>query len=201
MEIIFFSTNSDMISEWNSMHSIEFSLVCSDIESLQETIKKHDTYAIIIDYDSVSSEFNKLISAGDTIKNIIVLEKSPEIATGKMLLSHAVKAYGNSKMRSSHFYQMIETVMYGKVWTYPELTIALVKSTKHADLNEDSLQLIKNRLTRQEVRVVKHILNGLTNQAISTKLGITLRTAKAHVSSIFQKLHVTDRISLVLLLK
>ena len=201
MQVIFFSSEFGIISEWKSNHSIEHSVSCYDIDSLVFELKSHDYYLLVIDYDSVASEVNKLISSGRLPNNAIVLERAPEIATGKMLLSHGIKAYGNSRMQTVHYLQMLGAVIEDKVWTYPELTASIAKDSAPSSINEDSAQLIQNRLSPKEIEVVYYILDGLTNDAIASKLDITVRTVKAHVSSIFTKLHVNDRVSLVLLLR
>jgi len=201
MQIVFFSSCFGIVSEWKSIHKVEHSITCYDIENLNETILNNPEYLLIVDYDSVASELNKMLSSAIQLKNTIVLETSPEITTGKRLIARGIKAYGNSRMLSLHFYQMFEAVIDGKVWTYPELTVALVKDTSSSNLNEDSIELIQHRLSPKEIEVTYYILDGLINDAIASKLDITTRTVKAHVSSIFSKLHVSDRISLVLLLK
>ncbi|MDB2562565.1 LuxR C-terminal-related transcriptional regulator [Sulfurimonas sp.] len=201
MQIIFLSSEFGIINEWKSKHSIEHSVSCYDLETLKQELQNNESYVLIIDYDSVASDINKLISAGAIPNNTIVLERAPEIATGKMLLSHGVKAYGNARMQSVHYLQMLGTVIEGKVWTYPELTASLTKDSSKPSLHEDSITLIQNRLSPKEIEVVYYILDGLTNDAIASKLDITVRTIKAHVSSIYSKLHVSDRISLVLLLR
>ena len=156
---------------------------------------------IIADFDSIASDINKLITSDALPQNTIVLERTPEITAGKSLISRGIKAYGNSRMSNIHYLQMINAVSDGKVWTYPELTAALVQSATTEVLNENASQLVQNRLSPKELEVLYQILEGLTNDAIASKLDITTRTVKAHVSSIFSKLHVSDRISLVLLLK
>ena len=93
---------------------------------------------------------------------------------------------------------MIETVKEGKIWTYPALTLKL---TNIISISSDAKKLLKNRLSQKEEEVVYLILQGLTNNAIASKLSITTRTVKAHISSIFLKLHINDRVSLILLLK
>ncbi len=201
MKIIFFSLDIDIVSEWISKHNIENSISCYDLESLNKEIKISDEYILIVDFDSSSHEFNKLISSDTIPKNTIVLEKAPEITTGKMLITKGVKAYGNSRMQTVHYLQMLQTIIDGKVWTYPKLTSALVKNISVPKINDDTKQLIDNRLSPKEIEVIYLILDGLTNDTIASKLKITSRTVKAHISSIFSKLHVNDRISLVLLLK
>jgi len=201
MQIIFFSSSIDTIDEWKMRHNVEVSVSCYDLESLNNELKNNDECLTIVDYDSVSNELNKLMHAGNIPKNCIVLERSPEITTGKMLISKGAKAYGNSRMLTHHYIQMIQTVIDGKIWSYPELTAALAKGVSVPAINSDAKELIDHRLSPKELEVIYLILDGLTNDAIATKLDITSRTVKAHVSSIFSKLHVSDRVSLVLLLK
>lgn len=202
MNIIFFSSNINIIKEWKERHNIELNLSCYDLDSLKdETNKLENDYILICDYDTVAHDINTLISLDSLPECCVVLEKSPAITTGRMLISKGVKAYGNSRMLNVHFLQLINTVNNGDVWTYPELTSALIKNAKKLIISDDAAELINSRLTDKEHEVVLLILEGLTNNAISNKLNISTRTVKAHVSSIFTKLHVNDRISLVLLLK
>lgn len=202
MQTIFFSSDMNIIEEWKSRHQLDYSFSCYDEKSLQKVLKGLiKSFILIVDYNSVAKDLNKLISGGNIPKNVIVLEKVPAIATGKMLISHGVKAYGNSRMLSNHYQQMINAVTNSKVWTYPKLTAALIEGTHKKSLNSYAKELIDSRLTKKERKVVYLILKGLTNDAIASKQEITVRTVKAHVSSIFTKLHVSDRVSLVLLLK
>ena len=203
MKIIYFSSNIDIINEWKQRHNINNESSCYDIDSLQKALDdKNDKDIIVIcDYDSVAHDLNTLIASNEVPLNCIVLESSPAITTGKMLISHGVKAYGNSRMLNVHYLQLINTVIEGNIWTYPELTASLIKVSKDIKLNDDAKELINSRLTSKETEVILLVLEGLTNDAISHELSITLRTVKAHVSSIFSKLHVNDRVSLVLLLK
>lgn len=201
MEIIFFSSNMDTIDEWKNRHNIEYSSSCYDIDSLNDKLEEVEDYILIADYDSVANDINKMITSNTLPDNMIILERAPELATGKMLISHNVKAYGNSRMLTVHYLQMIQAVLDGKIWTYPELTAALSTSKTKDSLSQESMTLLNNRLTAKEIEVVKLIVSGYTNEAIASSLDITTRTVKAHIGSIFNKLHVNDRVSLVLLLK
>jgi DNA-binding NarL/FixJ family response regulator len=48
-------------------------------------------------------------------------------------------------------------------------------------------------LTEREVEVLRLVRQGLANKQIARRLGITERTVKAHLSSVFQRLGVADR--------
>ncbi len=202
MKILFFSTNMETIDELTARHRIDNFMSFSDLTSLEKiSISLDKKFILLADYDSVSSELNRLISLNKLPINTIVLEKNPEITSGKMLISHKVKAYANTRISTVNFSQMIEAVSENKVWTYPELTIALSNSVAAPTINDDAKKLIQNRLSPKELEVIYLILDGLTNDAISKELEITTRTVKAHVGSIFSKLHVNDRLALILLLK
>jgi len=201
MQTVLFSQNETLLSEWQSKLADKQSLSAYDLDSLNSVTNNDlDAYLIIADYDTVAAEVNKMLTADALPKYLVVLERTPEVLIGKNLILHGVKAYGNSRMLSLHLTQLLKTVEDNKVWTYPQLTAQLAK-TDSATLSNESQTMIQNRLTDKEQKVVLAVLEGLSNDAIAKKLSITERTVKAHISSIFQKLHVNDRLSLVLLLK
>ncbi len=49
------------------------------------------------------------------------------------------------------------------------------------------------RLTGRELEVAELVAQGLTNQAIATRLSVAPRTAEAHVENIRRKLQVRSR--------
>ena len=48
-------------------------------------------------------------------------------------------------------------------------------------------------LTDREREILELLRRGLANKEISAELGITVKTVKAHLSSLFQKIGVLDR--------
>ncbi len=51
-----------------------------------------------------------------------------------------------------------------------------------------------SKLTLREMEVLRLVCEGKSNVDIAKKLIISVNTAKVHVSNIFQKLNVTDRV-------
>lgn len=49
------------------------------------------------------------------------------------------------------------------------------------------------KLSGREIQVLRLVVAGLPNKAIARRLGITERTVKAHLTSVFQQLRVNDR--------
>lgn len=53
-------------------------------------------------------------------------------------------------------------------------------------------------LTQREREISQMVAEGFSNKIIARKLDITDRTVKAHLTAVFQKLHVNDRLQLAL---
>jgi DNA-binding NarL/FixJ family response regulator len=71
----------------------------------------------------------------------------------------------------------------------PELTTLLNSSLAERDVMKEKM----SDLTKREVEVLKLLANGLFNKEIASKLCISERTVKNHVSNIFRKIEVSDR--------
>jgi len=88
--------------------------------------------------------------------------------------------------------EIVESVAEGRYFVDTtianELLVNLVQGTPHHQTQKES-----SLLTIREKEVLQLIVNGHSNKEIASKLNITLRTVKAHVSSILIKLDVNDR--------
>ncbi|MCO7224046.1 response regulator transcription factor [Pleionea sp. CnH1-48] len=71
-------------------------------------------------------------------------------------------------------------------------------SISHQLTNLQSERFTQQALTRRESQVLGLIGKGLTNQAISDNLTISLKTVKTHVSHILSKLELNDRTQLAI---
>lgn len=67
---------------------------------------------------------------------------------------------------------------------------AIIARERAGETLEDQLRV---DLTEREMEVLQCIAEGLSNIAIATRLGITEKTVKSHVSNILSKLYLTDR--------
>jgi len=86
----------------------------------------------------------------------------------------------------------IRNVYQGQSYIQPTMTKELVKEFNRLTLHSKEKNG-ENRLTTREREVLKLIAEGMINKEIATKLYISEKTVKNHVSSIFRKLNVSDR--------
>jgi PAS domain S-box-containing protein len=56
-------------------------------------------------------------------------------------------------------------------------------------------------ITDRELQVIQYMVTGITSKTAAKELGVTLRTVKAHMTSIYNKLDVENKFQLLLLLK
>ena len=92
----------------------------------------------------------------------------------------------------------IHVVNEGKPFIYPTLAERLFGSVHpQGDLEQKAKDLLTEtrgeRLTAREMDVVGCIAKGYNNADIGKALGVSEKTVKNHMTSIFHKLHVNDR--------
>jgi DNA-binding NarL/FixJ family response regulator len=56
----------------------------------------------------------------------------------------------------------------------------------------------ENGLTERELEIVRLVASGYKNKEVGATLSISERTVKTHLTNIFQKLGVRDRVGLVM---
>jgi DNA-binding NarL/FixJ family response regulator len=85
----------------------------------------------------------------------------------------------------------IRAVARGEALFGPEIATRLVNffSSPQAELSTQAFP----ELTSREHEVLELIARGLNNQAIATRLSISEKTVRNHISNIFNKLQVADR--------
>ena len=110
------------------------------------------------------------------------------------------KAYCNSHMAPLHFEQMFRLVSQGQSWFPPAMLEETFKLAEQATRTvSDPLSL--ESLTQRESQIAQAVGTGKSNREIAEFLGISEPTVKTHLTNIFKKLDVKDRVSLALLMK
>ena len=95
--------------------------------------------------------------------------------------------------------QAIHAVCAGQVWVEPRMTTALVEELSHLGPESSSGGgRDENGLTERELEIVRLVASGNKNKEVGATLTISERTVKTHLTNIFQKLGVRDRVALVM---
>lgn len=127
---------------------------------------------------------------------IIVATMGTDDTEGKHVISTGASGYIHAYMPVAAINTVLQTVNSGSVWMGPTLLARLLRDLGNkmpiriTDWSKD--------LTEREREIAKQAAKGYSNQAIAEALGITERTVRAHLTAIFEKLGVSDRLQLAL---
>jgi two-component system nitrate/nitrite response regulator NarL len=94
-------------------------------------------------------------------------------------------------------YKAIEKVYEGEVWLDRSL-MARVLSTSHKNGRSDTVPRKIALLSAREREIISLVGAGLKNQQIADQLFLSDVTVRHHLTSIFKKLNVNDRLELVI---
>ncbi|MFP6600179.1 MAG: response regulator transcription factor [Deltaproteobacteria bacterium] len=92
----------------------------------------------------------------------------------------------------------IRAVYGGEAWVDREITGTLLEELAHRGGGGEQGEAEQQRLTARESEVVDLVISGCRNREISERLSISEKTVKAHLSNIFAKLGVRDRLELAI---
>lgn len=93
----------------------------------------------------------------------------------------------------------IQAAAKGETLLKPEILARLLAAPRASDPVSTSAPQAESALTERELEVLQAVARGDRNKEIAYKLGITERTVKAHLASIYQKFNVDSRAAAVAL--
>lgn len=128
-------------------------------------------------------------------QKVVVASMHPHDEEGKQVLASGASGYIHAYMPTTAMATVLETVAAGSVWMGQTLLARLLRQIDHTLHKSDYWG---EGLTSREKEVAERAAIGHSNQAIAETLGITERTVRAHLSAVFQKLGVNDRLMLAL---
>jgi DNA-binding NarL/FixJ family response regulator len=111
-------------------------------------------------------------------------------AVGLVLKEHAIETV----------LKAIEKVHAGEAWLDRTMIATILRERTHpAAIQRRSAEEVKNAaLTERELQVIRLIGEGLKNKDVADRMYISEATVRHHLTSIFNKLGVSDRLELVI---
>ena len=161
------------------------------IEALQK-LKEFNVDVLLLDINMPNMnglETLKNIKNNNIDVKILILTIHNEIDYLMKAVEIGCDGYVLKDSDSNLLKKAIYTVYEGDTFIQPSLTPMLNAGLASKMEVDDKL----NELTRREIEVLKLIAEGLFNKEIASKLDISERTVKNHVSNIFKKIDVSDR--------
>ena len=165
--------------------------------AIQELINQEITSKDILIIDL---EFCKEKDLPQIICPTLILVTVPVIEQAMRLLRRGVRAYGNRHMHEENLRQAVFALKAGQIWLPPAIVNRMITALP-ANKNEKKEPALLKALSSREAEVVKWLVNGLSNREIGEKMFISIRTVKAHLTSIFKKTGCRDRLELATRMK
>ncbi len=99
---------------------------------------------------------------------------------------------------TSMLFKSIRAVMAGQYWLGRQSVSNLVETLKHYRNSAKKAKPKNFGLTPREMEIVRTVVSGYSNKEIAGQLSISEQTVKHHITSIFDKLGVYNRLELTL---
>lgn len=148
-------------------------------------------------------------AAGDTLaaalatgSRIVVMSATPSEAEAFQALNAGAAGYCHLEAAPEQLREIALVVGHGGLWMPPSLLQRLLAlSVRTAPISTAAAAPALAELTAREREVAEQVALGASNSEIADALGITGRTVKAHLTAIFAKLGVWDRVQLALMMR
>jgi len=208
--ILLILDNPTLRGEWfrvlSSKHRV-YTLDRFDQQKIQ--LREKDFSLLVLDAQFIDADIATLEHIKDLHeKTVIAGCQWPEEKQVAALVTGA-SGYFESDIPEAALLKAVECVIEGDIWIKRQLipkvldTLVSAKNRKKIEQQERSIDRdeILGTLSKREADVAKMISLGESNKNIADKLFISERTVKAHLTSIFKKLNIPDRLHLAVLLK
>jgi DNA-binding NarL/FixJ family response regulator len=133
----------------------------------------------------------------------IALSNVPAYEEAVRLMQYGIRGYGNKYMLPENFRQTVASVAAGQLWLIPSILNKFIKNLAVPPAAPDDnprkeAEEFWKQISKREKEVALFIAEGLSNQEIADTMFVSLRTVKAHLTSVYNKTGCRDRMDLAL---
>lgn len=172
---------------------------CKNPERLIDTVRNHSPDVLVVSAEFLKEELDALVQLTSEMEEIRVIvltnRKDPGFLEGA--LRCGAKGVFQREWPIQQIPKAIRKVINGGIWleqTVAERVLEGLLSRRRQPNPEESKIAA---LTPREREVIELVCQSLKNKAISDRLHISDATVSHHLTSIYRKLEVEDRTSLV----
>ncbi len=197
MKLRVYSTSRSFQSHMNRVIEIPFdyqSSLCDSGAELASVSLLHISSPEIADLDWITKWFkdsNRIIGVCSDLPNVVEMLECVEAGA---------RAYCNAYMQADNYQQLLRLLSNGQSW-FPPSMLAQTFTLAQQSIKGKDINALLQGLTEREKDVAIAVSEGLSNRQIAERFEISERTVKTHITNIFAKLDVKDRVALVLYLR
>ncbi len=207
--ILIFSDDRQSANQWQSLLSTEHDVWLKEVPRADTIRDFQPTDGMAIVHTGViAADLGNLAPLARLGLKLLIV--GADWTEDKQIYALVVGCYGYCEAGAANEFlaKAVRSVLQGYLWIPRHLAPRIIGmlARLHPAVNEtekvraDLRQNIE-LLTQRERDVANMLGEGLSNKLIASMLNISERTVKAHLTSIFHKLDVQDRLQLALLIK
>jgi DNA-binding NarL/FixJ family response regulator len=182
-----------------------------NFDALKKVIVQLEPETLLLDQDLPSlngvrgiSELRKLCPG----TNIVVFDDSASDEAEWAMFKAGVRGCCPADIQLPSFKQMITSVNNGELWIRRKVLRRLLEQLAETQCWEpaksmegrSAIRHLLDQLTPREYEIAVKVGSGESNKQIAYSLAITERTVKAHLTNVFHKLGVADRLNVALIM-
>lgn len=175
----------------------------SNWPALQQEARAGDVVWVPVTHPDWMDKVPQLLQA-EPGRQVVVLSPMPYDAEGLRAINLGAHGYTHLHAMPELLREVGRAVQGGALWIGPELVDRIVAATRDLLGRAGAVATATGTLTdlsalsARENQVAQIVAEGKSNKEVARLLKISERTVKAHMSAIFEKLGVRDRVQLVL---
>ena len=191
----FISPSARALDAWRKAFSS--AVVLGSAEQLP-ALAADDLVWVDVELDDWAGTVRSLTERG---VRVVVVSALPADEQALLALDSGARGYCHAFAAAGLFHEVALVVRHGGLWVGPHLLARLITglAPQLAQAPEAPAAPALDELSPREREVTIAVAEGLTNKQVALRLDISERTVKAHLSAIFEKLGVPDRLQLALL--
>lgn len=175
---------------------------CTDHESVLEAIRDHSPHVLLISGELLQDDLDALQTLASEYPDtrVILLTSRNDVAFLQDVLRTGARGVVQRQKPVHHIPIAIRKVTKGELWFERDTTAQMIQQLLRVsnDKSSDPEEQKISAITVREREVIELICEGLRNKEISERLHISDATVSHHLTSIFRKLEIEDRVSLVI---
>lgn len=200
--VLLLSADAVLREQWLRVESEAYQFEqAQNLSQTQQWLAKHSGGLVMVDaalVDLTDAQWQQLFA--NPAATVLVGSLNPSDPEGQKMIVAGAKAYFHAYSPATVLDTMLQQVHGGNIWVGQSLLSRLLSqvSAKLSEAAPAPATAWQEQLTPREVEVAQRAALGHSNALIANDLTISERTVRAHLSAVFEKLGVADRLMLAL---
>ena len=196
--VLLLSADAVLREQWRGIDNAAYKFEqAQTLSQAQQWLAAYSGGLIMVDaalVDLADAQWQQLFA--NPAATVLVGSLNPSDPEGQKMIVAGAKGYFHAYSPVTVLDTMLQQVHAGNIWVGQRLLSQV--SAKLSAAAPTPATAWQQGLMPREIEVAQRAALGHTNALIAEDLGITERTVRAHLSAVFEKLQVADRLMLAL---